>query len=159
MGDSLPAAGSPDLAAAYLIAGDGSPRRIGVAQGHRGRVSSLGPELILDPALPRLRGVVKREGVVKTGAGSTLRSHELTAEVPLLLALASIEPDHFESADFRRAGDVHIHFFGERVFECSAHIDAAEDEQAEIEFEGLGRKLLNSIRSEEAAWRVAAVPL
>jgi hypothetical protein len=152
-GDSLPAAGSLDLAAVYLIGRDGSPRRIGVAQGHRGRVSSLGPELILDPALARLAGVVK------TGAGSTLRSRELAAEVPLLLALASIEPDHFESADFRRPGDVHIHFFGERVFDSPAPMDAAEGEQAEIEFDGLGRALLNTIRAEEAVWRVAAVPL
>ena len=75
--------------------------------------------------------------------------------MPLLLALASIEPDHFESADFRRPGDVHIHFFGERVFDSSAHTDAAEGEQAEIEFDGMGRALLNSIRFEEAAWRVA----
>jgi hypothetical protein len=153
-GDSLPAAGVPDIAATYLIARDGSPRRIGVAPGHRGRISSLGPELILDPALPRLAGIVT------AGPASRPESTQLSAEVPLLLALASIEPDHFESADFRRPGDVHVHFFGERLFGSSAPLHAAEGEQAEIEFEGLGRGLLNTIHLEEpAAWRVAATPL
>ncbi len=153
-GDSLPAAGSPDLAAVYLIAREGLPRRVGITVGNRGRVSAIGPELILDPTLPRFKGAVT------SGPVSNLRSMELSAQVPLLLALASIEPDHFESADFRRPGDVHIHFFGERVFHSAAPVDAAEGEQAEIEFEGLGRALLNTVHFEEpSVRRVAASPL
>jgi hypothetical protein len=153
-GDTLPAAGSPDIAAAYLIARDGLPRRIGVAQGHRGRLSSLGPELILDPALPRLTGVVS------AGPAFPSNTRELSAEVPLLLALASIEPDHFESADFRRPGDVHIHFFGERLFDSVGPVEAAEGDPVAVGFDGLGRALVNTVRFEELlARRVAATPL
>jgi hypothetical protein len=153
-GESLPVAGSPDLAAVYLIASDGLPRRVGITAANRSRVSAIGPELILDPALPRFAGVVT------SGPASNPRTMELSAEVPLLLALASIEPDHFESADFRRTGDVHIHFFGERLFHSSAPLDAGEGEQIGIEFEHLGPALLNTIHFEElAAWRVAATPL
>lgn len=148
-GDPLPAAGSPDVAAVYLIAPDGSPRRIGVAQGHRGRVSALGPELVLDPELPRLRGV----------AAAASRSQQLAAEVPLLLALASIEPDHFEAADFRRPGDVHVHFFGERLLTPFSPLEAGNEDQAQIEFEGLGPPLRNPIRHQAPAARTAAVPL
>jgi hypothetical protein len=83
----------------------------------------------------------------------------VSSEVPVLLALASIEPDHFESADFRRPGDVHIHFFGERIFNSVLAIQAAEGEAAEIEFEGLGRALLNTVHFEEPTRRVAATPL
>ncbi len=155
-GDSLPAPGTPDLAAVYLIAPDGLPRRIGIAQGNRGRVSSLGPELVLDPALARIKGSMR--------SGANPASQETMAEVPLLLALASIEPDHFDSADFRRPGDVHIHFFGERLFGPAAPLEATEVEATEgepvvIEFEGLGRPLTNTIRREESARRVAATPL
>lgn len=156
-GDSLPAGGSPDVAAVYLIAPDGRPRRIGVAQGHRGRVSALGPELILDPALPRLHGTVRiRAG---NSAARSSGSHELSAEVPLLLALASVEPDHFETADFRRPGDVHVHFFGQRLLNLTP-VAASEGDEVEIEFESLGAPLRNAIRREEpAARRTAAVPL
>lgn len=151
-GDSLPAAGSPDVAAVYLMARDGAPRRIGIAQGHRGRVSALGPELILDPSLPRLHGEVR--------CGTPAERHrELSAEVPLNLVLASVEPDHFESADFRRPGDAHVHFFGERILSSFEPVAASEGDHVEIEFEGLGRPLRNTIRHEEPAARRAAVPL
>jgi hypothetical protein len=153
-GEALPVAGFPEIAAVYLIARDGSPRRIGVAPGCRGRISSLGPELILDPALPRL------SGVLRSGPSSQPQSQPLSAEVPLLLALASLEPDHFESADFRRPGDVHIHFCGERLFPPSGEPSAADGEQLVIEFDGLGRALLNTIHFEQLlARRVAATPL
>lgn len=153
-GDFLPVPGSPDLAAVYLIARDGLPRRIGVTPGLRGRISALGPELILDPALPRLKGIAKGFHDAADAA------NELLAEVPLLLALASIEPDHFESADFRRPGDVHIHFFGERLFGSNRPIESVDGDQVEVEFEGLGRALRNTIRFEEPlARRVAAIQL
>lgn len=148
-GDSLPASGVPDLAAVYVIARDGLPRRIGIAQGNRGRVSALGPELVLDPGLSRIHG--RAEG--STGL------QEVAADVPLLLALASIEPDHFDAADYRRPGDVHVLFFGERLFGPVSPLESAEGEQVTIEFDGLGRRLANTIWREQHARRVAAVPL
>ncbi len=152
-GDSLPAGASPDLAAIYLIAPDGLPRRAGITQGNRGRASSLGPELILEPELPVLKGSAR------VGHSQKPRSQTLLAEVPVQLALASIEPDHFESADFRRPGDVHVHFLGERVFTHGADLEAGEGERVEVEFEGLGRALINTIRFEAPAARCVAAPL
>lgn len=148
-GESLPGPGMPDLAAIYVIGPDGLPRRVGIAQGHRGRVSALGPELVLDASIAQIKG--------RAVCGA--RAQEWLANVPLLLALASIEPDHFEAADFRRPGDVHVHFFGERLFTGVTQIEASEGDRVEIAFEGLGRELSNTVRHEERARWVAAMPL
>jgi hypothetical protein len=166
-GDELPSA-SPDLAAAYVIGHDGAPRRIGVTTGvtsggtlgQPARFGSIGPELILDAALPQLEGVV----TILRGGRQIATWSVSNRSVPLPIALASIEPDHFESADFRRPGDTHIHFFGERLF--NAHLGGAapatapaEDDEVVVEFQGLGRPLRNPIRAQHSAARVAAVQL
>jgi len=145
-----------DLAAVYVIGSDRTPRRVGVTPGHRSRFSSIGPELTLDADLPNVEGRVRvirkrrkvwEEMVTSSGA-------------PLLLALAAIEPDHFESADYRQPGDAHVHFFGERFFAARKGMELRDGDEVVIEYENLGRALRNPIQREQpAARRVAAVPL
>ena len=145
-----------DLAAVYVIGPDRAPRRVGVTPGNRSRFSSIGPELTLDADLPsveaRVRVMRKRRKVWE----ETLTS----AGAPLLLALAAIEPDHFESADYRQPGDAHVHFFGERLFGTRKGTTLQDGDETVIEYENLGRALRNPIRMEQPeARRVAAVPL
>jgi hypothetical protein len=158
-GDELPAA-EPDLAAVYVIGPDGAPRRIGVTPGvtsrKHGHLNSIGPELILDPTAPRLEASVTilRDTREVSARAISVRS------VPLRIALASLEPDHFEFADFRTPGDTHIHFFGERLWDTGSESSAVEGDEVMVEFHALGRALRNTVRpAQRAAYRVAAVPL
>jgi hypothetical protein len=153
-GEHLPPA-LGDLAAVYVIGPEGVPRRVGITPGNSSRSSAVGPELILEADLPRVSGRIK---VMR--AGREVWSEIISGgEAPLLLALASIEPDLFEAADLR-PGDACVHFFGGRLF-GSRHGLAVEDgDEAVVEFEGLGEALRNPIRIEQpTARRVAAVPL
>jgi hypothetical protein len=145
-----------ELAAVYVIGPDGAPRRVGVTPGNSSRCSAIGPELTLDADLPHVAGSVK-----VTRAGLDVWSEILSGgEAPLLLALAAIEPDLFESADLRRPGDAHVHFFGARLFGTRLGMAAGDGDEAVVEIQGLGRALHNPIRIEQpAARRMAAVPL
>jgi hypothetical protein len=145
-----------DLAAVYVIGPDRAPRRVGVTPGNHSRFSSIGPELTLDADLPSVEGRARVMRKRRQAWAETLSS----AGAPLLLALAAIEPDHFESADFRQPGDAHVHFFGERFFGARQGTALKDGDEAVIEFENLGRALRNPIRMEQPeARRVAAVPL
>ncbi len=145
-----------ELAAVYIIGPDGAPRRVGVTPGNSARHSAIGPELTLDADLPRVAGSVK---VIR--AGREVRSEAISGgEAPLLLALAAIEPDLFESADLRRPGDAHVHFFGARLWGGRSCLAAENGDEAVVEFQSLGKALRNPIRIEQpAARRMAAVPL
>lgn len=148
-GDAISPGCCAQIAAAYLIGRDGAPHRVGVTPGFSSRHSAIGPELTLDTGLPVVEGTVAIAGEpVKLSGG----------DVPLALALASVEPDLFEAADSRRLGDAHVHFFAERLFPAREGIEAQEDDEVSVEFQGLGRALRNRIRT-EPVYRVAAVPL
>jgi hypothetical protein len=155
-GEQLPPA-LPDLAAVYVIGPAGAPRRVGITPGNNSRTCAIGPELTLDADLPRVTGRVKVMRAGREASSETLSS----GEAPLLLALASIEPDLFDAADLRRPGDALVHFFGARLFGAQRGIAAEDGEEAVVEFEGLGEALRNPIRRIEqpAARRLSAVPL
>jgi hypothetical protein len=145
-----------DLAAVYVIGPDRAPRRVGVTPGNRSRFSSIGPELTLDADLPGVEGRARVMRKRRKAWEETLSS----GGAPLLLALAAIEPDHFESADYRQPGDAHIHFFGERFFRARHGTALRDGDEVVIEYQDLGRALRNPIQMEQpAARRVAAVPL
>lgn len=155
-GEPVTGAEYADISAAYVIAPDGTPRRVGVAQAVGGRVPSVGPELILDAELPAIEGTAH---VFRAGR-ETLTKRFSGGDAPLLLALAAIEPDHFESADYRRPGDAHVHLFGQRLFGEQGRLAAEPGDEVSMELEGLGRPLRNSVRAaDQARRRVAATPL
>lgn len=155
-GDPADPAGTVEIAAAYVIGPAGAPRRVGVCAGNGSRYPQLGPELTLDAEMPRVDVTVQviragREIFVKRISGG---------EVPLQLALASIEPDHFEASDLTRPGDAHIHFFGERLFAGQSHIPAKPGDEVRIEIDGLGSALWNPVEAnQQERRRVAATPL
>lgn len=116
----------PELAGIYLIGLDGTPFRLGlclanefsdhVTERHnylwlahsKLRQAALGPELLVGPAPDHVEGVSR-----------ILRDGEVLWEKPFLSgegnmshSLANLEAHHFKYAQFRRPGDVHVHFFG-----------------------------------------------
>jgi hypothetical protein len=159
------------LAGVYVIGSGGAPRRVGITLGHCARSIAIGPELVVDATLPKLDGMTK---VMR--AGREIAAWPISGGgVPLPLALAAIEPDHFQCAGHRRPGDAHIHFFGERLFGehlLGEHSSGAqsfssrpplaveEGDEVEIRIEDLGKPLRNPIQLEQLVrHRVAAVPL
>ncbi len=161
----------PEIAGVYLIDAQGEPRRVGMAAGNefsdhkmerrnylylapsKLRQASIGPELVIDPTFNMVPGTVKieRKGEViwskEIGSGEERMSH----------SLANMEHHHFKYPQHRRPGDVHIHFYGAGAFSFGAGIELQDGDVAEIQFEGFGRPLRNSIAIEREADRLVMV--
>lgn len=148
-----------EIAAAYLVAPDGKPWRVGFAVGNefsdhemerktylylapsKLRQCSLGPELLVDAAFDALAGTV-----TITRAGQTLWSQEIeSGEANMVHTLANLEYHHFKYPAHRRPGDVHVHFFGTPGFSFGAGIRLEEGDIMTVAFEGWGRPLHNPV--------------
>lgn len=116
----------PEIAGIYLIDADGTPVRLGYALGNefsdhvteRGnylwlahsklRPAALGPELLLGDLPEDVRGTSR---IVRDGQ-TLWEKPFLSGEANMSHSIANLEHHHFKYAGFRRAGDVHVHFFG-----------------------------------------------
>jgi len=148
-----------EIAGIYLVDPDGQPRRIGMAVGNefsdhkfekrnylnlagsKIRTCALGPELVVDPELNSVPGkvTIRREG-------KDFWSKEIcTGEVEMCHSLQNIEHHHFKFATHRRAGDVHVHYFGACSLSFGAGVQLADGDFMEIQFDGFGRALENPI--------------
>ncbi|AFL87418.1 hypothetical protein Terro_1098 [Terriglobus roseus DSM 18391] len=153
-----------EVATVYVIAADGTPHRIGMATGNefsdhvferrnylnlagsKLRECSLGPELVLNADFQDVPGNVK---VLR--AGSTIWEKQIrTGEANMAHSLANMEHHHFKFAGHRQAGMVHVHFLGADALSFGSGIRLAEGDVTEVQFEGFGRALRNSIHAEEA---------
>lgn len=151
-----------ELAGVYIIAADGSPWRIGIAQGnefsdHRFekrnylnlagsklRTSSLGPELVLDAPFADVSGEVSIER-----AGATLwRQQIASGEQNMCHSLGNLEHHHFKFDGHRQPGHIHIHFFGADVLSFGEGIVLTEGDITEVRFSGFGRALRNPVREQ-----------
>jgi hypothetical protein len=149
----------PEIAGVYVIASDGSPVRIGFAQGNefsdhkferrnylylahsKLRSCSLGPELVLDRCFDDARGrvSVERDGV-------ELWSSEIrSGEANMCHSLANMEHHHFKYAQHRVPGDLHIHFFGADAFSFGSGMELQDGDVMQVAFEGFGRPLRNPV--------------
>lgn len=137
----------PEIAGVYLIGEDGQPLRLGFVLGNefsdhvcerqnylwlahsKLRQAALAPELLLGE-LP----------AAITGASRILRGGEVLWEKPFLSGeanmshtVANLEHHHFKYAQFRRAGDLHIHFFGTATLSFSEGVRTEAGDVFEIE--------------------------
>jgi hypothetical protein len=151
-----------ELAGVYIIAADGTPFRIGIAQGNefsdhkferrnylnlagsKLRVCSLGPELVLGAPFANISGNVSIER-----AGATLWHKEIASgEQNMCHSLANLEHHHFKFAGHRQPGSIHVHFYGADALSFGDNIVLVEGDITEVRFEGFGRALRNSIHEE-----------
>lgn len=151
-----------ELAGVYIIAADGSPWRIGIAQGNefsdhkfekrnylnlagsKLRTSSLGPELVLAAPFADVSGEARIER-----AGETLWHKQIASgEQNMCHSLGNLEHHHFKFDGHRQPGSIHIHFFGADVLSFGEGVVLAEGDITEVRFEGFGRALRNPIREE-----------
>ena len=136
----------PELAGIYVIDEDGNPRRLGFCLANefsdhvteRGnylwlahsklRPAALGPELLGDiPADIRGTSRILRGGEV------IWEKPFLTGEANMSHTIANLEHHHFKYAQFRRPGDVHVHFFGTATLSFSDGIRTQAGDVFEIE--------------------------
>ena len=152
----------PEIAAAYVIAEDGTPLRVGFLAGNefsdhkmerknylylapsKLRNCSIGPELIVGGSFESVEGTVRIER-----GGAAIWTHEIaTGEANMVHSLANMEHHHFKYPDHRRPGTVHIHFFGADAFSFGDGIELCDGDIMEVAWAGFGRPLRNPLRVE-----------
>ena len=160
----------PEIAGVYFIDESGTPRRVGMATGNefsdhvfekrsylylassKMRTCAIGPELRLDPDFGLVNGEVAIER-----AGNIIWSKAIhTGEEVMCHSLANLEHHHFKFEAHRRAGDVHVHFFGADAFSYGEGVHLQPGDVMQVRFDGFGRPLRNVLRVLEGA---AAEPL
>jgi hypothetical protein len=150
----------PELVGIYLIGSDRQPYRIGFALGNefsdhvterknylwlahsKLRSCSFGPELRLGEVPLNLEGVSR---VLRDGKPIWEKPF-LTGEENMCHTLANLEHHHFKYPQFRRAGDLHIHFFGTSTLSFADGVEAMENDEFEISAPAFGRPLRNRLR-------------
>lgn len=149
-----------EIAGVYVIGPEGLPYRVGMAIGNefsdhvferknylnlagsKLRTCAIGPELVVDPAFDSIPG---RVTVIRGGA--TLWSKDiLTGEQEMSHSLRNIEHHHFKFDSHRRAGDVHVHYFGACALSFGDGLRLADGDVMEVAFTGFGRPLRNPVR-------------
>jgi hypothetical protein len=150
----------PELVGIYLIGSDRQPYRIGFALGNefsdhvterqnylwlahsKLRSCSFGPELRLGGVPLNLAGVSR----VLRGGKPIWERQFLTGEENMSHTLANLEHHHFKYPQFRRPGDLHIHFFGTSTLSFADGVQAMENDEFEISAPAFGRPLRNPLR-------------
>lgn len=137
----------PELAGIYMIGDDGTPFRLGLALANefsdhlterhnylwlahsKLRAAALGAELLIDAVPDDIRGTSR---IVRNGAVIWEKPF-LSGEANMSHSLANLEHHHFKYDLFRRAGDVHVHFFGTATLSYSDDMRTVEGDEFEIE--------------------------
>lgn len=149
----------PEVAGLYVIGENGTPYRIGFAQGNefsdhkferrnylylahsKLRTCSLGPEIVISDAFDSIAGKVSVERDGQELWSSVIR----TGEANMCHSLGNMEHHHFKYQQHREPGDVHIHFFGADAFSFGSGIDLHDGDVMQVSFEGFGRPLRNPL--------------
>lgn len=137
----------PELAGIYIIGPDGTPFRLGFALGNefsdhvterqnylylahsKLRACSLGAELLLGDPPADVRGAVR----IRRGDEVLWEKPFLSGEANMCHSLANLEHHHFKYAQFRRPGDVHVHFMGTATLSFSDGIETRPGDVFEVE--------------------------
>lgn len=137
----------PELAGVYLIGPDGTPFRLGVCLANefsdhvterhnylwlahsKLRQAALGPELLVGAPPAHIEGVsrIRRDGAI------LWERPFLSGEANMSHSLANLEAHHFKYDQFRRPGDVHVHFFGTATLSFADGVRTRNGDVFEIE--------------------------
>ena len=153
----------PEIAGIYLIGPAGIPHRIGYALGNefsdhvterqnylylahsKLRPCSFGPELRLGELPPDVRGHCR----ILRGGRVLWEKPFFSGEDNMCHSIGNLEYHHFKYGQFRRPGDVHVHFFGTATLSYADGISMQAGDEIEIGAEGFGRPLRNRLEVQE----------
>ena len=128
----------PEIAGIYLIDAQGEPRRLGFCLANefsdhiterenylwlahsKLRPAALGPEILTGPLPADVRGTSR----ILRGERVIWEKPFLTGELNMSHSIANLEHHHFKYGNFRRPGDVHVHFFGTATLSFADQIRA-----------------------------------
>lgn len=162
----------PEIAGIYVIDGAGNPRRLGICLANefsdhvteranylwlahsKLRAAALGAELLTGELPADIHGTSR---ILRDGA-TIWEKPFLTGESHMSHSLRNLEHHHFKYSQFRRPGDVHVHFFGTATLSFADGIRSQEGDVFEIEATPFRLPLRNRLKSEPAA-DVAVGPL
>ena len=155
-----------EIAGIYVISDDGTPHRLGFTLANefsdhltertnylylahsKLRPAALGPELLLGELPDDIRGVVR----IRRGGQVHWERPFLTGEVNMSHAVRNLEHHHFKYWQFRRPGDVHVHFFGTATLSFADGVGSQPGDIFEIEAAPFSLPLRNRLE------RVSAPP-
>ena len=150
----------PEIAGIYIIDDRGNPHRLGFCLANefsdhiieRGnylwlahsklRHAALGPELLTGELPSDVRGTSR---LLRNGE-KLWEKPFLTGETNMSHTIANLEHHHFKYALFRRAGDLHVHFYGTATLSFSDGIKTQEGDVFEIEAPPFRLPLRNALR-------------
>lgn len=153
-----------EIAGVYLIGPEGQPYRLGLAIGNefsdhqfekknylnlagsKLRTCALGPELAVDPKFESIPVTVTIERNGRQLWSKSFRS----GESEMCHSLRNIEHHHFKYAPHRKAGDVHVHFFGTDCLSFSDNIRLEEADIMQVAVDGYGRPLRNPVHLDKS---------
>jgi hypothetical protein len=154
-----------EIAGAYVVGDDGTPYRVGLAQGNefsdhvlearnylylaqsKLRSCALGPEIVIGGDFSDIPGEARLQR-----AGSVIWKAPLASgDRWMCHSLHNLEHHHFKHAEHRRAGDAHVHFFGADMFSFKDRIRLENGDEMVVAFEGFGRPLRNPIHIDRTA--------
>ena len=160
-----------ELAGIYLVGEDGTPFRLGFAQGNefsdhkfekrnylnlagsKLRTCSIGPELVVEDNFHEISGEVR---ILRNGAILWTKT-VASGEANMCHSLANIEHHHFKFAGHRQPGTVHVHFFGADALSFGEGISLQDGDVMEVSFRGFGRALRNRIYEEGKSQQIIRV--
>jgi hypothetical protein len=137
----------PEVAGVYLIGPDGTPFRLGICLGNefsdhvterhnylwlahsKLRQAALGAELLVGEPPAHVEGTSR---IVRDGL-TLWEKPFLSGEANMSHSLANLEAHHFKYAQFRRPGDIHIHYFGTATLSYTDGVRTREGDVFEIE--------------------------
>lgn len=159
----------PEIAGVYLNDDAGNPVRLGFALGNefsdhvterhnylwlahsKLRQAALGPELLLGELPADVRGMSR---IIRNSA-IIWEKPFLSGEANMSHSIANLEHHHFKNALFRKAGDVHVHFFGTATLSFSDDVTTREGDVFEIEADAFTLLARNPLIREAADGIVA----
>lgn len=149
----------PEIAGIYLIDPQGLPVRLGfclanefsdhVTERHnylwlahsKLRQAALGPELRLGALPADVRGTSR----LYRGDRLIWEKPFLTGEANMSHTIANLEHHHFKYANFRRPGDVHVHFFGTATLSFADDVRCEPGDLFDISADAFGLPLRNRL--------------
>ena len=153
----------PEIAGLYVIGDDGQPYRVGYALGNefsdhvterqnylylahsKLRNCGVGPALLVGELPAHIEGVSRI-----VGADGQVRWQKafVSGEQNMSHSLKNLEHHHFKYGQFKRPGDVHIHFFGTATLSFADNVRVEAGESFEIESPTFGPALRNPLAVE-----------
>jgi hypothetical protein len=160
----------PEVTGLYVNGPDGTPFRIGFAIGNefsdhvtekqnylflahsKLRPSSFGPQMLVGDLPSSVEGMSR---IIRDGK-TVWEKPFLSGEANMSHTLANLEHHHFKYAQFRRPGDVHVHYFGTATLSFSEGFKTRAGDIFEMEAAGFGLPLRNALGSASADGHFAA---